>query len=108
MSPAGSYDRRVTPDATLYAILLTHVPGVATDRGVIDRHIAHLRALDDRGALVLAGPMLDSPRGLVIVRAADRAEAERIATADPFVVEGVRAYEVITWLLATRENGYLA
>jgi len=56
-------------------------------------HIAYRKALGD--ALALAGPLLGDdgqPVGsVVILAAADRAEAEAIAARDPFVASGVLA-----------------
>jgi putative intracellular protease/amidase/uncharacterized protein YciI len=105
----GSSDQR-------FAILLSKVPGRAASRETILRHVEHIRALDERGLLVLCGPFLDSgPRvedaaasGLVVLKARDRDEATQLAEADPFVLEGVRTFEVRTWLLGHRRNRYLA
>lgn len=93
--------------AELFVISLEQVPGVSTSAEVIERHIAHLRRLDDAGALVMCGPFRDHPGGMVVIRAKDRAEAVAVAQADPFVSEGARRFEVRTWVLANRENGYL-
>ncbi len=90
-----------------YAIFLEKVPGRDTPRASIDAHVAHLRALDEAGKLVLCGPFTDHASGLVVVHARDKAEAEAIAAADPFVRDGVRTFTVRTWQLANRENNYL-
>jgi len=54
-------------------------------------HVAYRKGLG--AALALAGPLLDDagkPVGSVIILgAADREQAERIATGDPFVVAGL-------------------
>ena len=97
----------MSPNDTCYAILLNKVDGRQTTPEIIARHIEHLRKLDDAGKLVLAGPFEDCPGGMVIVRADSLDAAKQIAASDPFVSEGVRTFEVRTWLLATRENGYL-
>lgn len=67
-------------------------------------HLEHQIAMEKRGVLFAAGPYLDDDGaptgdGLVIVRAADRAEAEAIAAADPFHRHGVRTFEVRPWQL---------
>lgn len=92
---------------TCYAIMLNQIDGRSTTPDIIARHIAHLRELDDAGTLVLAGPFEDYPGGMVIIRADSLDAAKQIAASDPFVSEGVRTFEVRTWLLATKENGYL-
>jgi uncharacterized protein len=93
---------------TRFVILLEKVPGKDATRDTILRHVEHLRKLDQEGRLVLCGPFTDHPAGMVVVNARDRAEAEAIASADPFVAEGARSFRVWTWLLACAENGYLA
>jgi len=90
-----------------YPILLRKIPGVDTPSETVARHIAFVKDLDDRGKLVLAGPFGDFPGGMVVVRAESVEAATQIAESDPFVIEGVRTFEVRTWLLANRENGYL-
>lgn len=74
---------------------------------VIARHVEHLARLDQQNKLVLCGPFADHPSGLVVVRAKDKAEAEQIAEADPFVQERVRSFEVRIWQIANLENSYL-
>ena len=44
---------------------------------------------------------------MVIIKAKNKEEAITIAEQDPFVKEGVRTFEVRTWLLAVEENNYL-
>jgi uncharacterized protein YciI len=91
-----------------FAIVLAKVQGAETPRDTILRHVEHLRSLDEGGQLVLCGPFSDHPSGMVVVKARDLAEATTIARKDPFVREGVRTFEVRTWLIANRENNYLA
>lgn len=54
-------------------------------------HIAYRKRLGER--LALAGPVLDdagtATGSVVILEAADRAEAERLALQDPYVANGV-------------------
>ncbi len=68
-------------------------------------HLARIRALQDEGRLVLAGPMpaVDSPDpgaagyagSLVIAEFASLDAAREFANADPYVIEGVfRAVDV--------------
>lgn len=90
-----------------FVIVLDRVRDKDASREVIQRHIGHLRGLDQQGKLVLCGPFTDYPSGMVIVKAKDKDDAISIAKSDPFVVEGVRTFEVRTWLLACAENNYL-
>lgn len=58
-----------------------------------DAHLANLRPLADAGRVVYAGPLLDTaeqPCGSVIVFEAESLDAaRRIASSDPYVVNGV-------------------
>jgi len=91
-----------------YVINLDKIPNLEATKEIIGCHIAHLRKLDQEGCLILAGPFTDYPAGMVIIRAADKEQATKIAESDPFVKEGVRSYNVRTWLLANEENNYLS
>lgn len=90
-----------------YVILLETVPGTGMPQELIRRHVAHVRDLSEKGLLIMCGPCTDFPGGVVIIRAADATEANRMAATDPFVIEGVRTFTVRTCLLATPENGFL-
>lgn len=58
-----------------------------------DAHLSNLRPLADAGRVVYAGPLLDAaeqPCGSVIVFEAESLDAaRRIASSDPYVVNGV-------------------
>jgi uncharacterized protein YciI len=83
-----------------YAIIATDQPG-SLEKRLANRppHLARLRALQDEGRLLLAGPFpaIDSedpgPAGftgsLIIAEFADLAAARAWADADPFVAAGV-------------------
>jgi uncharacterized protein YciI len=62
-------------------------------------HITLVRDAHARGELVMAGALGDPPSGaLLIFRAADRSTAERFATSDPYVANGlVRRWDVRPW-----------
>jgi len=54
-------------------------------------HLDHLRALDVRQQIVLAGPFTDGHGSLIVVSAASHEEARSIAQTDPYVRGGVFA-----------------
>jgi uncharacterized protein YciI len=76
-------------------------PDAAASRAQhLDAHVTHLRALGDR--FVIGGPFLGEngvPVGsMVVIEAADRAQAEAFAAADPFVLNKVFArHEIHAW-----------
>jgi uncharacterized protein YciI len=90
-----------------FLIRLSMVPGRALNPDVIDRHAAHLSELDRSGRLLLAGPIPELPGGLIILRVDSLAAAKGVAEEDPLVRGGFQTYELGTWLIANRHNGYL-
>ena len=83
----------------LYVILSKG--GTSPDR-LQERLPAHLEFMIDlekRGILFASGPLDGGARGdgLTIVRAASLEEAKQVASGDPFVVQGLRSFEVREW-----------
>lgn len=67
----------------------------------LDDHKAYLGRLEQQGKLFAAGPLLSGASydgtGLIVYRAADRAEAQRLADGDPFHARGLRGYDLWPW-----------
>jgi uncharacterized protein YciI len=66
------------------------------------RHHHFIDELDAKGLLVGAGPFLDDTgnrfgTGMIIFRAATRAEAEKIATSEPYIAHGTRRLKLVPW-----------
>jgi uncharacterized protein YciI len=74
---------------------------------VIQRHVEHLKELDDAGKLVLCGPFSDFSGGMVILNVLSYDEANKISQSDPYVNEGYKTYQLRTLEVADKENGYL-
>ena len=56
----------------------------------IQEHFQYLKSLAEQGVVVLAGRTTERPfTGLVVIRAADRAEAEALMDRDPAIRAGV-------------------
>ena len=69
---------------------------------LLPQHLEYMIGLEKAGTLFASGP-LTAPAGgpagdgLTILRAASEAEAHRIASADPFAINGLRSFEVREW-----------
>jgi uncharacterized protein YciI len=66
------------------------------------RHHDFINDLEAKGLLVGAGPFLDDTgnrfgTGMIIFRAATRAEAQAIANAEPYIAHGVRRLKLVPW-----------
>jgi uncharacterized protein YciI len=69
---------------------------------VVDQHLEWLLDLEEAGSVVLSGPLLEGPgarpgSGVTVLRAEDAGEATRLAASDPFVLAGLRRFEVFRW-----------
>ena len=68
-------------------------------------HLEYQRGLEQRGILVLAGPLSDPTgdtmegAGLIVYRAGSMAEAKRLAEDDPMHRDGARGFTLRKWLV---------
>ncbi len=77
------------------------------DASVIERHVAYLKRLDQEGSLILCGPFIDEPGGMVVFSAGSMDEAKKIAQNDPFIHEGYKTHTLRTMEIADASNDYL-
>ena len=85
--------------------VLSH-PSPAPDRlkALLPAHLEYMIGLEKSGVLFASGPLSDGAgppngAGLTVLRAASAAEARALADADPFVVNGLRTYELKEWTI---------
>jgi uncharacterized protein YciI len=69
---------------------------------VLPQHLEYMIGLEKNGVLFASGPLTAGPGapagdGLTILRAANAAEAQAMASADPFVINKLRTFEVREW-----------
>ncbi|HVA22838.1 MAG TPA: YciI family protein [Chloroflexota bacterium] len=63
----------------------------------LDRHLAWMKEQHEAGTIALSGPTPDRKIGMYLIRAKDRAEAERIAAGDPYTAAGFTTFDLIEW-----------
>jgi uncharacterized protein YciI len=63
----------------------------------LDDHLVWMRAQHEAGTVLFSGPSADRTYGIYVIKAASRAEAEAIASSDPYTVAGLTAFELIEW-----------
>ena len=78
--------------------------GAAPERlaELLPKHLEYMIGLEKAGVLFASGPLAASDGttrgdGLTILRAANVEAARKIAEADPFVVNGLRSFELREW-----------
>ena len=69
---------------------------------LVDEHVSWLLELEHEGKVFLSGPLLDGPgtrpgSGITVLRARNAEEAARMAGGDPFVIAGLRSFDVYRW-----------
>ena len=79
------------------------------NKAMVEKHVAFIRGLDDRGQLELCGAFRGYPgvAGMIVLRAESFEEADAICKTEPFVAEGYAAYKLRTLQPGNRENNYL-
>lgn len=90
-------------DRTLY-VAISRLVGEKSALGPhLSAHLEFLIALEQQGTLFASGPFQNEGQitgeGLTILRASSLAEARAILEKDPFVVAGVRRFELTEWQL---------
>ena len=88
----------------LYVILSKGGATAEQLSAVLPRHLEYMIVLEKTGVLFASGPLSAPPGapagdGLTILRAASAEEARSIASADPFVINRLRSFEVREWTL---------
>lgn len=89
----------------LYAIFTTPVDGMGPVLAHLEAHLDFQVGLERDGIMYAAGPMWTDDEqswegdGMVIVRAASRAEAIAIARRDPMHISGARSFRVRPWMI---------
>jgi len=86
----------------LYVVLSRPSPTPEKLKAHLPAHLEYMIELEKRGVLFASGPLADGAgppngAGLTILRAANAGEARALAEADPFVINGLRSYELKEW-----------
>jgi uncharacterized protein len=81
-------------------IIETHgVPGTNPAPEMMRKHLERQIALEKSGILFAAGPVMggELPYGMIVVRAASREDAQKIADGDPLHAARLRTYVLREW-----------
>ena len=97
----------MSADFTRFVVFLSMIEGTKASEKIIRNHVCFLRELDKQGKLVMCGPFSDGKGGMLILKADSLEEAKRIALKDPFVLTGIRRFDVRGWELSCEENNHM-
>ena len=86
----------------LYVVLSKGGAAPADIAKVLPRHLEYMIGLEKQGVLFASGPLAEADGqtrgdGLTVLRAPSAEAARAIAAADPFVVDGLRKFELREW-----------
>lgn len=98
----------VNPEGSsqLFAVLSRPTGQWRDDPSLLADHVSFLQDLERRGVTFLSGPLgADDTgwrgHGLTIIRASSIAEARNLMAAEPYIAGGVRAHDVMSWLITS-------
>jgi len=63
----------------------------------LDRHLGWMKQQHEAGTILFSGPTPDRKFGIYVIRAASKAEAEKIAGSDPYTAAGFCAFDLYEW-----------
>lgn len=86
----------------LFVVLSRGAASAEQISAVLPQHLEYMIGLEKSGTLFASGPLSASPGalagdGLTILRAASEEDARKVASADPFVINKLRTFEVREW-----------
>lgn len=96
---------KATLQKQLYVIFTTPANGLGPILAQMDQHMEYQMQLEAEGIMFASGPIWNDAEtewtgeGMVVVRAASRAAAEKIAAQDPMHASGARTYRVRPWMI---------
>lgn len=77
------------------------------NQAVMEKHVLHLKWLEENQTLLECGPYTDSSGGMILLKSTSETEAIELAEMDPFISGNYMAYELKSIKRATKENNYL-
>jgi uncharacterized protein len=86
----------------LYVVLSKGGAAAAEIAEHLPQHLEYMIGLEKKGVLFASGPLAEAGGktrgdGLTILRASSAEAARQLAEADPFVVKGLRSFELREW-----------
>jgi uncharacterized protein YciI len=88
----------------MFVISLTYTAPLASVDAQLAAHRDFLSAQYARGAFLMSGPKVPREGGIIIARAAGRAEVEELVRQDPFHQAGVARYDITEFVPTMTAN----
>ncbi len=86
-----------------FVVEITYTAPLERIEAVLAEHRAYLQEGYDRGMLLCSGPQEPRVGGMVLARAAERAEIENFFAADPYRRAGLADYRIIEFAPVKRQ-----
>ena len=80
----------------LFLVLRHHTAPIDDHAGVVE-HLAWMRALHERGNVLISGPSSDATVGIYVLHVASRENAATLAASDPLAQDDRVRIEIIEW-----------
>ncbi|MCC6465044.1 MAG: GTP cyclohydrolase [Planctomycetes bacterium] len=81
----------------LFVITIEYTRPLPEIEAATPDHRAYLRAAFEQGRLFASGPFVPRTGGMLLIKAADAAEAQAFVAGDPFQRRGLASYGVREW-----------
>ncbi|MEU0399566.1 YciI family protein [Streptomyces sp. NPDC006197] len=92
----------------MFVLELTYTAPVERVDALLDAHVEWLDAYYADGVFLASGRKNPRDGGVILAAGVDRAEVEKIAAADPFVVGGVCTYRITEFYATKTADGIAA
>ena len=89
----------------MFIVSLEYIHPLADIEAALPEHIAYLERHYRAGTFLLSGRKEPRTGGIIVARAASRAEIERIISEDPFHQTGIADYEITEFIPAKTAPG---
>jgi uncharacterized protein YciI len=89
----------------MYVLTLTYLVGLDEVDRVRDAHMVWIGEQHERGRFLVSGAKVPRDGGVILAKGIGREELDGVIASDPFVVEGVAAYDVVEFRATTVAEG---
>src|SRR5260221_10670888 len=79
----------------MFVLLITYIKPLEEVNKVLDAHKLYIKANFERSIFIVSGRRIPPTGGVILARAASKAEIEAVVAEDPYVHAGVAEYQIM-------------